>query len=289
MGRKQERGQTRFDRKPVRINYNQLLEDLNSQKETASLSLVEQTLLKQRHESEKENTKSEIQEVSREEKMRRRRQSLMNNHNNILAYSIKSNTIVHDKDCRLVKYIPDEDLNMLTGYDGSREFCDKCKRVALLRIATNNDYKYIRKYYEFFKDAVDNKTLEMFIIENNAKFRFTDENKNCIKIKVRDDKWLLKKDDQGNFSLYHNNYVRLEGNKRNFTDGYHLQVQRLKKPKSAYYSIIVICTYSYNDHIEAEHAKTDNKDNVLYGFECPKWIKRLMKEIRKIQQRKKEN
>lgn len=289
MGKRQERGTTRINRKPVRINYDKLLKDLQKEKETANLSLVEKTLLKQQNEKVLNNIKETSFEVviSEEEKLKRRRESLMNNNQNKYIYSSKLN-LLHDKDCTIAKQISDDEFEMLSELDLSKSICEKCHRMLLLRTAiANDDQKNIHEYYKFFKGAANNKILHTLIIDNNAKFEFTDNYlKNCIKIKVNEDTWLLKKDSKGNFSLYHNNYVRLEGNKRNFISGYHLQRDKnqLKNPKSVYYLITLICGYSYDEHLDIEHSKTDDK--ILYGFECPLWIKRLIKEIREIQRRK---
>ena len=142
LGKAQKRKQSR--KIPVRVDYNKLLKDLQMEKETETshLSLVEKTLLKQQQ--DKNETTYIADEVSDVERLWRRREALMANNKNILVYTEKDN-LIHDKQCRLVKDIPDDEFEMTTKYDGTRDFCEVCHRMALLSIAIGDDQKRINE------------------------------------------------------------------------------------------------------------------------------------------------
>ena len=204
--------------------------------------------------------------------------SLMSDIYNLYAYS-HTELLYHDRDCKLVSEIPDDEFQM-SAECKPLSLCPICEKRAIIRGGIIDDYKHIDDYMVFFKGATVS-ILHFLVLQNGGKFRFIDEKKNCIKIKVREDEWLLEKIDN-TYHLYHNNYIKLENNERHFTDGFHKQQCRLSS--DAFYTLSTICTYSYDKHIE-EIAEQE-KEKRLYGYDCPLWIKQLIKELKSKRNRK---
>ena len=265
-------GPRRFDRKPVRHDYSNLLKELKNESEQGNLSLLEKTILKQ-EEDAKNITATEIcKEIVETEKIKRRRASLMSDMTNLYAYSSDDNTC-HDRDCELVAEIPDDKFRMSSTVE-SVKFCKYCHLRLALRAGIIDDYKNIDSYVQFFS-WTETAAIHYLTIQHGGRFRFVDETKKSIKIKVREDEWILEKVGS-TFHLYHNNYIKLEDGGRHFTDGFHKQ--QCKLSSNAYYAISTMCTYSYDKHVEEKEQQ--EKEKRLYGYDCPLWIKQLIKELK---------
>lgn len=70
----------------------------------------------------------------------RRRQSLLSNYNNKYAYS-RTKKIIHDRDCRRVREIPDVDFEMMSEFDRSMNTCPDCYRKAVVRYGIGDNRK----------------------------------------------------------------------------------------------------------------------------------------------------
>ena len=178
----------------------------------------------------------------------RRRQSMMDNTNYKFAYSRKK-LILHDKDCELVKHIPDEDFEMLTTFDSQMVLCSACYRKMLVRAVVVNQSRKINLYVKAFdRLCCGNKKLRKLLFDHKA--QLIDVDPNSLTIIVNKDKWLFQFHSD-KLELYHNNYVVNDDLTRTFTPGFHLQsVYREQR----YYGLALseIISYSWNAHLKKE-------------------------------------
>lgn len=180
----------------------------------------------------------------------RKRSSKMDNRMMRYAYSI-SDMVLHDRDCKSVKDISDDDFEMLSDFDSTMRTCKYCYRNALIRQGIKDDGKRLRAYVWFFKNiGASDKDLYKLLIEHQATLTWQDMN--TIKIHVNEDSWEIVHNENGNL-LYHNNYIYLKDYSRYFTEGYHEQVVYGRKN---FHNIIqVMLNYSWADHIEKMRAE----------------------------------
>ena len=75
----------------------------------------------------------------------RKRTSKMDNHQMRYAFS-SDRMLLHDRECELVKEIPDEKFDMLEYIDESMNLCKHCYRRAIIRNGIDDDGKRIRSY-----------------------------------------------------------------------------------------------------------------------------------------------
>lgn len=193
--------------------------------------------------SEKPDTSSLLQIPS---VAHRRRQSLMDNTNYKFAYSRKK-LILHDKDCELVKHIPDEDFEMLTTFDSHMALCSACYRKMLVRAVVVNQSRKINLYVKAFdKLCCGNKRLRQLLFD--CKAQLIDVDPNSLTIMVNKDKWLFQFHSD-KLELYHNNYVVNDDLTRTFTPGFHLQ-SIYREPR--YYGLALsdIVSYSWKAHLK---------------------------------------
>ncbi|MBQ5748904.1 MAG: hypothetical protein IIV87_01980, partial [Oscillospiraceae bacterium] len=101
---------------------------------------------------------------------RRRRDSLLGNRKMRYAYSAKK-FVLHDRACRHVNAIRDEDFEMLSEFCLSMPLCEECFYTAVLRSAIDyDDEKYIDAYVNIFQRfGADTKELYRLLIENHAR------------------------------------------------------------------------------------------------------------------------
>lgn len=186
---------------------------------------------------------------------RRRRSSKMDNHSMGYAYST-SKMIIHDRDCKLVKSIPDDEFEMLKEFDPDMKTCKRCYRNALIRSGIGDDRKRLRAYGLFFKDiGASNCDLYRLIIEHQATLEWQD--RNTMKIHVNEDSWKVIHNEQGN-SLYHNNYIYLDDYTRIFKEEYHEQM--MYGPQTFHNMVNIMVQYSWEDHVDKIKAEKEQTE-----------------------------
>lgn len=202
----------------------------------------------------------------------RRRQSMMDNTNYKFAYSRKK-LILHDKDCDLVKHIPDEDFEMLTTFDSQMALCSACYRKMLIRATEVNQPRKINLYVKAFdRLCCGNKKLRRLLFDHKA--QLIDVDPNSLTIIVNKDEWLFQFHSD-KLELYHNNYVVNDDLTRTFTPGFHLQsVYR----EARYYGLALseIISYSWNAHLkkEKDSAGSSYYEELKAKFDTVKTISR---------------
>ena len=182
----------------------------------------------------------------------RRRQSMMDNTNYKFAYSRKK-LILHDKDCDLVKHIPDEDFEMLTTFDSQMALCSACYRKMLIRATEVNQPRKINLYVKAFdRLCCGNKKLRRLLFDHkfDHKAQLIDVDPNSLTIIVNKDKWLFQFHSD-KLELYHNNYVVNDDLTRTFTPGFHLQ-SVYREPRYYGLALSEIISYSWNAHLKKE-------------------------------------
>ena len=166
--KKVEYGPRRFNKKPVRHDYSNLLEELKQESEQGNLSLLEKTILKQ-EENKKNITATGIcKEITEQELLKRRRESLMSDIYNLYAYS-HTELLYHDRDCKLVLEIPDDEFQM-SAECKPLSLCPICEKRAIIRGGIIDDYKHIDDYMVFFKGATVS-ILHFLVLQNGGKLQ----------------------------------------------------------------------------------------------------------------------
>ena len=197
--------------------------------------------------------------TSEEEWQRRRRTSMLDNRSYRYVVDQRSG-IIHDKDCEMVKTIPDSAFDMIKTIDAESNICLKCRRDAYIRIAIGDDAKHLGIYRNFFKRAgASDGMIKELTLHNQAKLFM--EEVNLLRLKVGEDRWKIKIDTDGKVTLYHNNYVVLADRSRYFNDGYHKQV--IGGQNNFANAIGIINNYSWEKHLEAKEEK-ERETKVIY-------------------------
>ena len=203
----------------------------------------------------------------------RRRQSMMDNTNYKFAYSRKK-LILHDRDCDLVKHIPDEDFEMLTTFDSQMALCSACYRKMLIRATVVNQPRKINLYVKAFdRLCCGNKKLHKLLFDHKA--QLIDVDPNSLTIIVNKDKWLFQFHSD-KLELYHNNYVVNDDLTRTFTPGFHLQ-SVYREPRYYGLALSEIISYSWNAHLkkEKDSAGSSNYEELKAKFDTVKNYKQI--------------
>lgn len=181
------------------------------------------------------------------QRMISKRASAMEDNQMRFVYA-KSDRYVHDKSCQLVEQIKYWDFGALEELPKDREFCPHCKRKSLIRNAIKYDTKRFAWYQSFFeKGRISNRVLEKFLYGTDVKLHM--DTMDELIIKCNEDTWYIRRNSQGTYSLYHNNYVMVGDRERYFTRGIHLQKHHpLHLPGILAY----IQTYDWQKHLEVK-------------------------------------
>lgn len=165
--------------------------------------------------------------------------------------------IIHDKDCEMVRTIPDSAFNMIKTIDVESDICSKCRRDAYIRIAIGDDAKHLGIYRNILKRAgASDGMIKKLTLHNQAKLFM--EEPNLLRLKVEEDRWKIKIHTNGKVTLYHNNYVVLEDGSRYFNEGYHKQIIGTKNNFAN--AIGIIYNYSWEKHLKAKEEKERETD-----------------------------
>lgn len=175
---------------------------------------------------------------------RRLRQSKLDDRKMRYAFSTRR-LLLHDRDCPLVRNIPDEEFEMRARYDVSMRFCTSCYRMGLIRNGIGDDGKRMSAYMGFFgKAGASNRDLYSLLIDHDARLRW--ENRDTMMIRCREDTWKIVRKGEG-WELLHNNYIRLSDDKRYFNGGFHHQ--KINGEPTFHNFVRTICGYSWQAHL----------------------------------------
>lgn len=171
------------------------------------------------------------------------RKSIMEDKEFKYVYSMNGNT-VHDKNCYLVKKIPDNEFKYLRNYPLWLKQCPKCAASAYIRNGAI-DFEKIREYRELFRMMkVGNDMLRHIYIDCGMKTRIY---RNTLTVYYNEDTWKITYlDTPGRVRLYHNNY-HVEDGKRVFEKSFHIQSD-FTSNTTAKFAFENIETYSWDMH-----------------------------------------
>lgn len=150
--------------------------------------------------------------------------------------------MIHDKSCKCVRDILDENVEGLETYSTCYKKCKKCAEKAYIR-AGSKDFEEYETYMLLFKTlGVKSESLRKLYIECKYQTRISTMNKrgssktykdNALTVWAGEDTWRIGVVNRGNIRLEHNNYKVLKNCEREFTAGFHVQ-----------------CDYSYDTGFE---------------------------------------
>lgn len=186
---------------------------------------------------------------------RKKRQSKLDSVKMQYAFSV-TEKILHDRSCKLVWNIPDEEFQMCTNFTIDMKLCPECQRMSVIRAGLGDDGNKIKAYNWFFNQVkATSKDLYDLIIENQAKIKWIDQ-KN-MQIHVHEDTWIVQYEN-GEIRLLHNNYSVIDGAQRFFEKGFHRQ-HLYDRPNFRYISILMI-NYTWDKHLESVKRKKERED-----------------------------
>ncbi len=171
------------------------------------------------------------------------RKSIMEDKEFKYVYSMHGN-LVHDKNCYLVKRIPDNEFKYLRNYPLWLKQCPKCAANAYIRNGAM-DFEKIKEYRELFAMMkVNNDMLRHIYIDCGMKTRIY---RNTLTVYYNEDTWKITYlDSPGRVRLYHNNY-HIEDGKRVFEKSFHIQSD-FTSNTTAKFAFENIETYSWDMH-----------------------------------------
>lgn len=231
-------------RKYEREDFSYLLDELRAGSGNES-NILQTDSIEESLKENKDNT------ITLEEMQRRRRASLFDNRKNKYVID-KRKGIIHDRDCELVKDIPDNAFDMSSVLDEEKTICTNCRMNAYIRCGIGDDGKRIGVYHHFLtKVNASVNIIRTLTVENQGKLFM--ENPDIMRIKVREDSWLVKLHSNGKVTLYHNNYTVLPDDTRFFYEGYHKQIIGAKN--NFFNALKIIYGYSWEEHLRAREEK----------------------------------
>lgn len=179
-----------------------------------------------------------------------KRVEAMADHKVRFVYS-KKNQYIHDKSCELVKHIRNEDFSVASTVLDGRYLCTHCRRKIYIRNAIKSNPKHFEWYLRFFnKGNVSNQQLEVCLYQQGFQLHMNTPEEMIVFAK--EESWLIKESkNDGEYNLYHNNYVMVNDNERYITMGRHLQRSNMTMKDILWY----ICHYSWDQqHLEKYRA-----------------------------------
>lgn len=186
-----------------------------------------------------------IQTVSKEA---RRRQSLMDNPDNLFVCDMRTG-IVHDRDCDQIKQIPDSCFSVAKWLPFEKNrICINCFKKALIRTSVGSSRKYIDNYHHFFNslDFTEDLLYKLFIENKTSLIRI---DMNSVTLKVNEDRWIIVKNNNV-IELWHNNYIVCNDYSRVIQNNYHRQGTFPQNGSEGAKEVIaVVCNYSWDTHI----------------------------------------
>lgn len=228
-------------------------------------------------------------EPSAEEKaIMARRQRLLDNQKNMFFFSA-DNVFAHDRLCPNVKSIPNDKFNASETLPEGLCLCPQCRRTSLLRKASLPNAKQIPlidSMLGFY--GINDVQLEHYV--NRAGMRFHATRNDELSVECGEDRWIICVEEDGGLSLWHNNYIRLEGNRRQICDGFHRQ----RSCGSSMSKLLnCIAGYTWEKHLQAEAEQrrlaqlaTAEKTAEVFSVRplevLVKWIRKAVEKLRKL-------
>ena len=161
--------------------------------------------------------------------------------------------LLHDRSCPEGRKLPRERFSMREDFDPSLSMCETCRKKAVIRQLTQwpEDYKEVLNLLDCRRIDIDDLVR---LVRSNVTVRYITYN--TLELQKGEDRWRLKKLDEGRFELYHNSYL-LEDCRRRFTGKFHQEDLRGKDDFHHVSSIVV--HYDPNFHI-AKALEVDKKN-----------------------------
>ncbi len=155
------------------------------------------------------------------QRMKSKRVNAMEDSKIRFVYS-KVDNVLHDKFCEVVKDIKDEDFCPCEDIPRGKRRCIACEKKLLIRSGIQSDMKYFNWYYGFFENGhVKLQRLRGFLGVSKAKLHM--DSKDELKVKCKEDNWIIIAKPDGSYILKHNNYTILDDGQRYIHSEYHIQ------------------------------------------------------------------
>lgn len=208
-----------------------------------------------------------------------KRASAMDNHKMRFVYA-KSNPVIHDKNCKEVREIPNDDFEAIEELPVEATLCKCCRRKIYIRNAIKYDTKHFDWYFHFFDKAqISNDVLERFLYEGGAKLHM--DTPDVLYVEYKEDRWRLEPTDRNRkYLLYHNNYTILNDNERYITDSFHKQSQNIDKVADWFWYI-----EGYDWRIHLKPNSEEHADEFTQSIEVEQkvnWWKKLWEHMKKF-------
>ncbi len=197
-----------------------------------------------------------IMELSEEEKrLQGKKQSLLDNTQNVFFYSLKG-TVFHDKECWRVKEIDPKLFAASKTIPEGMKLCKECRRRMCLRKACSPYVKqmpYVNKF--LIRGGITDSQLERIAFDNGLKFKIEKEDE--LTVKGKEDTWIIKEINENRLQLWHNNYVRTSPEERYIIDGFHDQGIN---DRDLLGLLKYINGYTFEKHLKAENTAQLSND-----------------------------
>lgn len=211
------------------------------------------------------------------------RQRIFSNENVKFIYS-KNDRILHEKHCQYVKEISDEELQYSESYLSNMRQCPACAAEAYLRIGAK-DPEYTERYKEIFEQCgITLKQLRNMFLVRGMKTRITG---NGFLISYKEDTWKIQLISRnGHVQLLHNNYRVIQGGRREFVRGFHVQNPHCTDVTFGY-ALGLIRNYDYSPE-NAEKHTLRGEDSASGRNKNPAAVpsEERTEEVRKLQEQK---
>lgn len=166
----------------------------------------------------------------------------------------KCDDLVHDKSCRLVQGIILHNFGATETVPENRRVCERCRRSLYIRKAIKTDTKHFAWYKHFFdRGWVSTDLLEKYLWNEAAELHMDSPDE--LRIKYREDTWIILMKSEEDYVLLHNNYEMIGEKERYITSGFHEQSRfatRLSKVMK------YIDGYDWNKHFVTEEEVLSN-------------------------------
>ena len=141
-----------------------------------------------------------------------RRDRLLADSKKIYVYSRQDN-LFHDKCCKMVDNISNQDIEASQNFPEGRWFCPHCWFLFILRAGSNNDMKNADWYLAFFEQGrCSSYYVTQFVDQYGGTFK--KESTDTLRLHCNEDSWMIQRRDDNRYILYHNNYQILDANLR---------------------------------------------------------------------------
>ncbi len=173
-------------------------------------------------------------------------------------YSSKA-TCFHDRNCTYVAKIAPLEFRASAEMPENLYMCGKCRRDMLIRRACSPRTKQMGQIKYFLHQCcLDDVSLKRYILQDNMKMYITADNE--LMIHCNEDTWKVSRDETGELTLWHNNYVRISETERyvrRITDGFHKQICDTRWLKNI---LDYVESYTWEKHLIGEEKKAEREE-----------------------------